>query len=103
MEVSDCIITKSGGLTVSEALSKKLPMIIIKPIYGQETKNCDVLVSYGAAVRANCVRDVKKYIKDFIGSPEGIKEMRTKIGALAYPDAAKRIAEFVVEKGCYGN
>ncbi len=55
MEASDCIITKSGGLTVSEALSKKLPMIITNPIPGQETRNCKILTGFGTAVRADRV------------------------------------------------
>ncbi|MFC1667168.1 glycosyltransferase [Candidatus Omnitrophota bacterium] len=96
MEVSDCIITKSGGLTVSEAISKKLPMIIIEPIPGQETRNCDVLTEHGAAVRANNVNEVLDYIKDFIISPEKIIGMRARIGVLAYPDAAKKIAKLII-------
>lgn len=95
MEVADCIITKSGGLTVSESLSKKLPMIIIQPIPGQETRNCRILTGYGTAVRANTVGQVIDHVKDFLSSPEKIIGMRTRINLLAYPDAAKAIAGFV--------
>jgi len=95
MEVSNLIITKSGGLTVSEALSKRLPMIIIEPIPGQETRNCKVLTGYGTAVRADKVRQIRDYVKDFIASPEKIIGMKARINLLSYPDAAKKIAEFV--------
>ncbi|MBU1062526.1 MAG: hypothetical protein KJ952_07420 [Candidatus Omnitrophica bacterium] len=97
MEVSDCIITKSGGLTVSEALSKKLPMIIIQPILGQEMRNCKILTGYGTAVRANKVGEIKDYIRDFIVYPEKICGMKARINLLSYPNAAKDIAEFVVK------
>jgi len=95
MEVSDCIVTKSGGLTTSEALSKKLPMIIIKPIPGQETRNCKILTGYGTAVRADRVSRVRDCVKDFLNFPEKISDMRTRINFLSYPNAAKDIAEFI--------
>ena len=96
MEISDCIITKSGGLTVSEALSKKLPMIIIKPIPGQETRNCSILAGYGTAVRADNAREAKDIVADFVKYPEKTLGMRARIKLLAYPDAAVDIAEFVM-------
>ena len=95
MEASDCIVTKSGGLTTSEALSKKLPMIIIKPIPGQETRNCKILTGYGTAVRADRVSQVRDYVRDFLEFPEKISGMKTRINFLSYPNAARDIAEFV--------
>ena len=50
MDASDCIITKPGGLTVSEALAKNLPLILIDPIPGQEDRNRDFLVNSGYAI-----------------------------------------------------
>ena len=97
MEVGDCIITKSGGLTVSEALSKKLPMIIIQPIPGQETRNCRLLTGYGTAVRANTVTEAMDYVKDFMLSPEKIIGMKARINLLSYPDAARDIARFILQ------
>src|SRR5207247_2202736 len=41
MSRSDLIITKSGGLTVSECLARRLPMVIFSPIPGQEECNAD--------------------------------------------------------------
>ncbi|MFC1620769.1 glycosyltransferase [Candidatus Omnitrophota bacterium] len=96
MEVSDLIITKSGGLTVSESLSKRLPMIIIQPIPGQETKNCKILESYGVAVRANTVGQIMDHIRYFVSDPKKITGMKTQINLLAYPDAAKDIADLVM-------
>ncbi len=97
MEVSNLIVTKSGGLTATEALSKKLPMIIISPIPGQETRNCTILSGYGTAVRADTVNQVRDFVEDFITLPEKIIGMKTRINLLSFPDAAKNIAEFVLK------
>jgi processive 1,2-diacylglycerol beta-glucosyltransferase len=96
MEVSDIIVTKPGGLTISEALSKTLPMIIVQPILGQETRNCKILTGYGTAVKAKNTKEVCGYIKEFATSPERMIGTRTRIGLLRYPDAAKDIASFVL-------
>lgn len=39
MSASDLIITKPGGLTVSEAMAKELPMAIFRSYDGQEKDN----------------------------------------------------------------
>jgi len=95
MEVSDIIVTKPGGLTISEALSKTLPMIIVQPILGQETRNCKILTGYGAAVKAKNTKEVCGYIEEFAASPEKMISTMTRIKLLRYPDAAKNIADFV--------
>ena len=96
MEASDLIVTKSGGLTVSEALSKKLPMIVIQPIPGQETRNCEILQGYGTALRADNAREVVARVEEFIKFPEKIIEMLARIKLLSYPGAARDIAKFAV-------
>ena len=40
MSASDCIVSKPGGLTVSEALAKNLPMLLFDPIPGPRGAQC---------------------------------------------------------------
>ncbi len=51
MQMADLIVTKPGGLTVSEAIVSGLPMAIFKAIPGQEEQNASFLVGKGMAVR----------------------------------------------------
>jgi processive 1,2-diacylglycerol beta-glucosyltransferase len=53
MDVSDFLLTKPGGLTISEALVKGIPIYIISPIPGAEEGNADFLLQNGAAVRVH--------------------------------------------------
>ena len=46
MSVANVMVTKPGGLSIAEALVKKLPMIFFSAIPGQETNNIKVLSSY---------------------------------------------------------
>lgn len=43
MDASDILITKPGGLTTTEAMTKNLPIIMINPIPGVESANCNFL------------------------------------------------------------
>lgn len=44
------VLTKPGGLTVTEAMVLKKPLILLKPLPGAEKKNLDFLVKQGAAI-----------------------------------------------------
>ena len=57
MTVADVLITKPGGITIAEALAKNLPMLIIRPIPGQEQNNANFLLKYGAAEKVENIRD----------------------------------------------
>lgn len=59
MDSSDVIVTKPGGLTTTEALSKQIPMIIPFAIPGQEIENTEFLVSSGAAIHVEDLDDLK--------------------------------------------
>jgi len=48
---ADCVLTKAGGLIVSEALAAGLPLILIDVIPGQETGNAEYVVSGDAGER----------------------------------------------------
>lgn len=68
MHISDIIVTKPGGLTVSESIASHLPMAIYKPIPGQEEQNADFLVSKNMAVRLikgkECTQTVENLLDD---------------------------------------
>ena len=75
MHISDLIVTKPGGLTVSEALACSLPMAIFKAIPGQEEENCEFLVKNNVAVRISkndCAEKIASLIKD----PQALTQMK---------------------------
>ncbi|MFH1854767.1 MAG: glycosyltransferase [Candidatus Omnitrophota bacterium] len=96
MEVSSIVITKPGGLTTAEALSKGLPMIIAHPIPGQELKNAEFLLSQGVALRADDCEDIAVLVQELLLNNNKLTEMRTRIAELKKPNAAMDIAELVL-------
>ncbi len=92
MRVSDLMISKSGGLTVTEALATTLPMAILSPIPGQESKNSDFLVRNSAAIRVMSLHELKGVISGFVKDPKELNKMRGAIEKIARPKAAYDIA-----------
>ncbi len=52
MAITDLIITKPGGITISEAMAMGVPMVIYNPLPGQEEDNAQFLVQVGVAIAA---------------------------------------------------
>ena len=85
MSVSDLIITKAGGLTVSEALTKQLPLVIFQSIPGQEEENAHFVQRIGAGHVAGTDEALVLLLKRFLSNPMEIEKMREK-AATALPD-----------------
>ncbi len=96
MEIADVIVTKSGGMTSSEAMSKGLPMVIIAAIPGQEARNCRYLVKAGAAIEAANVNKAKEAVRKLLESPQEIERLRNNIRQIKKPNAAYDIARFAL-------
>ncbi|MCX7885779.1 MAG: glycosyltransferase [Verrucomicrobiae bacterium] len=97
MQISELVVTKPGGITTAEALVHRLPMIIINPIPGQETKNTEVLLAHGVAVYARDAKDVRLFVDEFLRNPEKLRRMRAAAEVLGRPRAAEEAARSVLE------
>lgn len=96
MSVADLIITKPGGITTSEALSKKLPMLIIKPIPGQEINNTVYLTEQKAAIKIDKPQKINSVVEDLFSNPEKLKRLSEACGRIAKPNAGLDIARFIL-------
>ena len=93
MAVADLIVSKPGGLTVSEALACGVPVVAVHPIPGQEGRNCDFLLENGAGIKINALAALTQKVGALLGSPERLSLMRRKARALGRPRAAFAVAE----------
>ncbi len=96
MQAADLVVTKPGGLTVAEALTAHLPIVIVNPLAGQELCNSDYLLAHGAAVKVNKPELLGYEVEQLLKSPERLQALRAAAGALARPHAAQEIAADVL-------
>ena len=95
MAAADLIVTKCGGLTSSECLAMGLPMVIIKPIPGQEERNSDFLLERGVALRANSMAHLVYKVKRLLAQPRTLARMSAAARRAAKPRAAQTILRAV--------
>jgi processive 1,2-diacylglycerol beta-glucosyltransferase len=93
---SDLVITKSGGLIVSEVLARGVPMLIVDPIPGQEEWNADFVAGSGAGIQLNHPEAVPPAALFLLSQPERLALMREQARRFGRPRAALDIAERVL-------
>jgi len=97
MFVSDAIITKPGGLGISESLVMELFPIFIAAIAGQETENIKALAKYGLAREAANIHLIKETVLDLRGHPEKLSSIKEAIRNVKKPFAVKDICDAVCQ------
>lgn len=98
MEISDCIITKPGGVTCAEILAKQKPLIIFSPLPGQESDNAEFLLNYGVAVTASGIRKIPLLINQILNLEVKINSMKEISSYLKKPNATLDLINFVTKK-----
>ena len=99
MDAADCIVTKPGGLTVTELLVKQLPPVLTEPIPGHEEANARFLSSHGAALCTGASFSAADAVAELLGDPARLQNMRAALASLACPDALEKLTDFIVGLG----
>lgn len=95
MHCADLIITKPGGLTVSESIQCNLPMAIYSAFPGQEAENADFLVRQGVAILLQ--ENFGENINELISSPEKLQAMKENCKRIKPKDASANIFNLAVK------
>ncbi len=98
MEISDCIISKPGGVTSAEILAKQKPLIIFSPLPGHEFENTEFLMNSGTALSTENIDKIPHLVKQLLNSEKRvlcIKEMAIEI---AKPFATQSLKEMLLSK-----
>ena len=96
MDAADCIITKPGGLTSSEALAKFLPLIMINPIPGQEERNVEFMLNNGLAVNVTKTFPIDEALYQLFLYPQKLDNMVSNIKLVGKPNATRDLCDFIV-------
>lgn len=75
MDVSDVIVTKPGGITITEAIVKGIPILIPFHYPGQEEDNIDFVVDSGIGIKVDNMEDLTSMIEYLIHNKYILLEM----------------------------
>lgn len=97
MDAADCIITKPGGLTTTECIQKRLPMILVDPIPGQEERNAEFFTNLGAAIRCSRHFPVDEAVFLLLNAPGRLRQMAESLEQIAADDPTAKLADFIID------
>ena len=95
MRAADVLVSKPGGLTSSEALVTELPIIMLRPLPGQEERNTRYLEERGVGIRVDRSPELTRTLERLLGSPSLLDRMRRNARSLAHPDSAMSVAAMI--------
>jgi processive 1,2-diacylglycerol beta-glucosyltransferase len=91
IEIASLMVTKPGGLTTAECLSKACPMVLLPPVPGQESHNARFFTAAGAACTLKCHRRLVRRVTELLQKPEQLATM-SRCASVLYRDGASVIA-----------
>ncbi|MFD2369317.1 glycosyltransferase [Brevibacillus sp. GCM10020057] len=92
---ADAYISKPGGISCAEALTLKTPIILYKPLPGQERQNSEFLQRNQAAAAAAKPADIRDIVSRWRDREVWEQEIE-KMERLRRPEATREIAEYLL-------
>lgn len=96
MDSADLYITKPGGLSISEARIKHLPMLLVNAVAGCEQNNLEFMLDKGAAVSAESEEDIAALCASVVIDDEKLEAM-----SKAFDDSKAAAEEIYLEMASY--
>ncbi len=98
------VVTKAGGATIQEAIAAACPVIINQVVPGQEEGNYHLIRDIQGGVLAEKPSDIAKHISRALSQDALLWSFwRRNLQAAARPDAAIKIAEFILSHSHISN
>lgn len=95
INISDCVITKSGPATVMETLSAGKPLILASYVRGQELGNMLYVVNNNLGWYIPQSRKIIKKVKEIIADDSLLLSIEKKIDAMHIQNGLEPIADFI--------
>lgn len=93
MDSADLYLTKPGGISVTEATQKRLPMVLVNAVAGCEDDNLRYFTALGAAVTAKTPEDLAALCLSLLRNPQAFQEMAARYAPIARPHAGEEICD----------
>jgi UDP-N-acetylglucosamine:LPS N-acetylglucosamine transferase len=98
MSAADIVCTKPGGLSVSETMNMRRPLVLTAPIPGLEEINAAFLVNNGVAVQSSSQYPLDETVYNLLRNPQQRERLVNAQIAMTPGKATSRLADFVIDK-----
>ena len=100
MQACDLLLTKPGGLTITEALISQIPLALFSPIPGQEEQNAEFLLKHNLAIDLGSGKNCGTLIEEILSDKNLLETMKQNCRKMAKPysgDDICRILHSLIE------
>ncbi|MGM0845431.1 MAG: MGDG synthase family glycosyltransferase [Bacillota bacterium] len=101
MSVTDCLVTKPGAITLTEAAALNVPVILVKPNPGQETENAPFFASKGAAMIACKSEAITSCISSILSDDVLHQKFAAGYQTIHKKEAAFKIADDILDRNSH--
>ena len=95
MDAADLFITKPGGLSTTEAVTKRTPLMLINAVPGCESRNMEFLQALGCALPAGGARSMARLAAAALDSGASLEALSQNCAREFSGNAAERIYDAV--------
>lgn len=92
LRLSDVVISKAGGLTVSECMSLQKPLIMVNPIPGQEEYNATFVQKNNFGKKVKNIREITTVLKDML-----LLSKNNQMALLPKENPSKKILDLLIK------
>ena len=101
LEIADLMITKPGGISLTEAAIKTVPVLLYNPVYGQELENAKYFSEKQAGVIVSNKTDLIYHLVVILSEEEVLEKMKNNMRKIAQEFSARQIVEDILKDGEY--
>lgn len=101
MAISNLLISKPGGVTITEAMAMELPLLIYHPLPGQEEENADFLMDLGLAMLCEDEKDVINKIQQIMDDSFQLDLIRNRTKSLQIKNSSIDAVDVILQTSNY--
>ena len=103
MDASDFIITKPGGLSMSESLAKGLPAILMHPIPGHEIRNLEFFINNGISMAVTKTFTIDEAVYQMLSNEWKMENAGAGVSYIGKPNAVADLFNLLCGKERHEN
>lgn len=98
LPITSFVITKPGGLTITECISTNVPIILINPIPGQEKENAQYIADNKMGIWIKTNKPNSEYFQEIFNDAKLIEEIKENQKKYSHINSTKNICDILINE-----
>ena len=98
LPITSFVITKPGGLTITECISTNVPIILINPIPGQEKENAQYIADNKMGIWIKTTKLTPEYFQEIFNDTKLIEEIKENQKKYSHINSTKNICDILISE-----